>query len=115
MALPGIVVWQQAVRQLPHLEQGAPRTRRICEVLTVADLLVLVLRVLPGKLRERLNVERDRPGKSKEGADTSGSACEDPGSGQARPLAGNVRLFVACEQRARASGEEVRCLGDQGR
>ena len=53
-------------------------------MLTVADLLVLALRVLPGKLRERLNAERNRPGKSKEEADTSGSARDDRGSGQAK-------------------------------
>jgi len=31
-------------------------------MLAAVDLLVLVLRVLPEKLRKRLNAERDRPG-----------------------------------------------------
>ena len=50
-------------------------------MLTVADLLVLALRVLPGKLREGLNAEHNRPGKSKEEADTSGSEGEKRGFG----------------------------------
>lgn len=52
--------------------------------MAVADLLVLVLRVLPEKIRERLTAERDCPGKSKEEASTSDSAREDPESGHAR-------------------------------
>jgi hypothetical protein len=70
-------------------------------VMATADLLVLVLRVLPEKLRERLNVERDRPREAQSGAETSGSAGENPASGKARSRAGSARLFVACEQRAR--------------
>ena len=46
-----------------------------------ADLLVLVLRVLPGEIREWLNAERNLPGKRKAVADTSDSARENRGSG----------------------------------
>ncbi len=72
------------VRHLPHLSAGAPPTWRRGGVLAVADLLVLGLRVLPEKIRERLTAERDCPGKSKEAAGTSDSTREDPGSGHAR-------------------------------
>lgn len=34
-------------------------------MLAVADLLVLVLRVLPGEIREWLNAERNLPGKKR--------------------------------------------------
>jgi hypothetical protein len=50
------------------------------------DFVVLALRVLSGKLRERLNAEHDRPETSKtskEVADTSGSAHTDSKSGEA--------------------------------
>jgi len=50
-------------------------------VSAAADLLVLVLRVLPGEIREWLNAERNLPGKGKEGSGTSDSAREDRGSG----------------------------------
>ncbi len=46
-----------------------------------ADLLVLVLRVLPGEIREWLNAERKLFGKRKEGAGASGSSRENVGSG----------------------------------
>ena len=36
-------------------------------MLATADLVVLVLRVLPGKIREWLNAERNLPGKRKDG------------------------------------------------
>ena len=62
-------------------------------MLTVADLLGLALRVLPGRLRERLNAERNRPGKSKEEADTAGSEGETRGFGKARWPAGNAPLL----------------------
>ena len=67
----------------------------------MADLLALVLRVLPEKIRERLTAERDCPGKSKEAAGTSDSAREDPGSGHARWSAGNDRLVAARGRRTR--------------
>jgi hypothetical protein len=70
-------------------------------VLATADLLILVLRVLPEEIRKRLNAERNLPGKRKEGAGTSDSACENPGSGQSRSPGENARFFMACEQRAR--------------
>jgi hypothetical protein len=56
--------------------------------MATADLLVLVLRVLPGKLREGLNAERDLPVRREERPDTSGSARENPGSGQTRSPGG---------------------------
>jgi hypothetical protein len=65
--------------------------------MATANLLVLVLRVLPEEIRKWLNAERDLPGKRKERPDTSGSACENPGSGQTRSPGGNARFFVACE------------------
>jgi hypothetical protein len=49
-------------------------------VSAAADLLVLVLRVLPGEIREWLNAERNLPGNRKEGAGTSDSAREKRGS-----------------------------------
>ncbi len=52
--------------------------------MAVGDLLVLVLRVLPETIRERLTAERDCPGKSKEAAGPSDSTHKDPGSGHAR-------------------------------
>jgi len=70
-------------------------------VSAAADLLVLVLRVLPGEIREWLNAERNLPGKGKEGSGTSDSACEDRGSGYAGSPAGKARFFCACEQRRR--------------
>ena len=50
-------------------------------MLATADLVVLVLRVLPGKIREWLNAERNLPGKRKDEAGTSDSAREHWGSG----------------------------------
>jgi len=50
-------------------------------VLAAADLLVLVLRVLPGEIREWLNAERNLCGKRKEGMSTPDSARENRGSG----------------------------------
>jgi hypothetical protein len=47
---------------------------------TVAELLVLALRVLPGEIREWLNPERNLPEKKKEGGGASDSAREDRGS-----------------------------------
>ena len=49
-----------------------------------ADLQVLVLRVLPGEIREWLNAERNLPGRRKEGSGTSGSPRENLGSGQTK-------------------------------
>ena len=49
--------------------------------MTVADLLVLALRVLPGEIREWLNAERNLPEKKKEGDGSSDSARENRGSG----------------------------------
>jgi hypothetical protein len=46
-----------------------------------AELLVLALRVLSGEIRERLNAERNLPGKRKEEVSTSSSARENQGSG----------------------------------
>ena len=50
-------------------------------MLAVADLLVLVLRVLPGEIREWLNAERNLRGKRKEGAPTPDSARENREAG----------------------------------
>jgi hypothetical protein len=50
-------------------------------VSAAAELLVLVLRVLPGEIREWLNAERNLPGKRKAEADTSDSARENRGAG----------------------------------
>ncbi len=47
----------------------------------MADLLVLVLRVLPGQIREWLIAEQNPSETRKEGAVTSKSACKDRGSG----------------------------------
>jgi hypothetical protein len=69
--------------------------------MATADLLVLALRVLPGKLREWLNAERDLPVKRKERPDTSGSACENRESGKARWPAGNACSVTARGKRAR--------------
>ena len=48
------------------------------------SLVVLALRVLPEKLREWLQAERERPGKEKEAVDPSDTTREHPGSGEAR-------------------------------
>ena len=50
---------------------------------TVAELLVLALRVLPGEIREWQKAERNLPEKKKEGGGSSGSARENPGTGEA--------------------------------
>ena len=50
-------------------------------MLATADLVVLVLRVLPEEIRKWLNAERNLPGKRKEGVGMSDSAREDRGSG----------------------------------
>jgi len=47
----------------------------------MADLLILVLRVLPEELRKCLNAERNLPGKRTEGTGTFDSARDDRGSG----------------------------------
>jgi hypothetical protein len=81
--LGGIVVGRQTVRQLPHPSEGAEgalRTKRGWGVSTVADLLFLVLRVLPEEIRKWLNAERNLPRKRKERVGTSDSAHEDRGS-----------------------------------
>jgi hypothetical protein len=70
-------------------------------VMATADLLVLVLRVLPGEIRKWLNVERNLPEKRKEGSGTSGSVPENMGSGQARWPAGNACSVAACWKRLR--------------
>ena len=46
-----------------------------------AHLLVMVLRVLPGEIREWLNAERSLPGKTKEELDTYDSVRNDQGFG----------------------------------
>ena len=46
----------------------------------MAELLVLVLRELPGEIREWLKTARNPSGKSKGEADDSDSAREDSGS-----------------------------------
>jgi hypothetical protein len=76
--------------------------------MATADLLVLVLRVLPEEIRKWLNAERNLPGKRKEGVGTSGSAREDLGSGQARWLEGNACSFAACGKRVRDEMPERR-------
>ena len=48
---------------------------------TTADLLFLVLRVLPGEIREWLSVERKLSGKRTGGVSTPDSARENRGSG----------------------------------
>jgi hypothetical protein len=48
---------------------------------TVAELLVLAVRVLPREIRKRLNAERNLPEKKKEGDGASDSARENRGSG----------------------------------
>jgi hypothetical protein len=63
-------------------------------MMATADLLVLVLWVLPGKIREWLNAERNLLGKRKEGAGTSDSARENRESGQARWPAGSACSFA---------------------
>lgn len=45
--------------------------------MTVAELLVLALRVLPGEIREWLRAERILPGPRKDEAGTPDSARED--------------------------------------
>jgi hypothetical protein len=62
--------------------------------LATADLVVLVLRVLPEEIREWLNAERNLPGKRKEGVGTSDSARGNLGSGQARWPARNACSFA---------------------
>jgi hypothetical protein len=47
--------------------------------MTVADLLVLALRVLPGEIREWLRAERILPGPRKDEAGTDDSVREDRG------------------------------------
>ena len=47
----------------------------------MAELLVLVLRVLPGEIRGWLKAEGNLPGSSKDGEATSDSGHEDRGSG----------------------------------
>lgn len=49
--------------------------------MTVADLLVLALRVLPGEIREWLRAERILPSSRRDGMATSDSVREDRGSG----------------------------------
>ena len=85
-------------------------------MLATADLVFLVLRVLPEEIREWLNAERNLPGKKKEGAGTSGSARENLGSGQARWPDGNACSFAACGKTVRDEMLERRCdvWGDQG-
>lgn len=53
-------------------------------MLATADLVILVLLVLPEEIRKWLNAEGNLPGKRKEGAGTSDSAREGRGSGKAR-------------------------------
>ena len=48
---------------------------------TVAELLVLVLRVLPGEIREWLKEERNLSEEKREGASTPESARPERGSG----------------------------------
>jgi hypothetical protein len=67
-------------------------------VLATADLVVLVLRVLPEEIREWLDAEHNYSGKEKKESGTSGSARENLRSGQGRGPAG---ALAACGGRVR--------------
>jgi hypothetical protein len=76
------------------------------------DLVVLALRVLPGKLREWLQEKRDRPEKEKKGGRPV--RCDARASGTwRRKVTGGKRSRVPgvrARGTGRNSGEEVRCL-----
>lgn len=63
--------------------------------MTTADLLVLALRVLPGKIRERLNAEY--------GFVVTGPVCHltVTGSGKATWSPGSTASFTACGEKTR--------------
>jgi hypothetical protein len=65
-------------------------------VMATADLLVLVLRVLPGEICKWLNAEHNRPEKGRERSGTPGSTRGHLGSGQVRGPAG---VLAACGER----------------
>ncbi len=70
---------KRAVRQLPYLlEEARPPTRRVWDVSAAADLLVSVMGILPGEIREWLKAKHNLVRNIAEGLGASGSAPENP-------------------------------------
>jgi hypothetical protein len=79
LPLTEIAFGRMTVRHLPCRLGGAPPTGRKCGELAVADLLVVVLRVLPGKIREWLNAGRNLARSEKDAWSDSGEEVRSAG------------------------------------